>query len=454
MYPNLYYAIRDWFGIELNGLKIFYTFGIFVALSFIAGAIFLNKEFKRKEKLGLLLPTEEIITVGKPATLFDLLISGLIGFVFGYKLLGAFIATRTEGTDLQEYIFSLNGSWIGGVILGLILLILKYREKNKQKLPSPEQRVIRIWPHDRVGDIVIIALVFGILGAKLFDNLENWDRFIKNPLANLLSPSGLTFYGGLICATVAVSIYSVKKGIKFWYLLDVAAPALMIAYAIGRIGCQVSGDGDWGIYNSAYTSDKHGHVIPASPGEFDKKLHDNSTYFLEGRVFNPDSTSSSVTDRHYNDLAQVPHKSFRGLSFLPDWFFAYTFPHNVNEDGELLADCNDKYCRVLPQPVFPTSLYETICCLILFLVLWGIRKKIIIPGVLFGIYLVLNGIERFLIELIRVNSVYTIFGYHPTQAEIVSVLLLVTGIIIIVVRITNKRQRAIGSRQRAIGNRQ
>ena len=81
MYPNLYYAIRDWFGIELNGLKIFYTFGIFVALAFIVGAVFLSKEFKRKEKLGLLLPTEEIITVGRPASLLDILTSGLIGFV-------------------------------------------------------------------------------------------------------------------------------------------------------------------------------------------------------------------------------------------------------------------------------------------------------------------------------------------------------------------------------------
>jgi prolipoprotein diacylglyceryltransferase len=443
MYPNLYYAIKDWFGIELNGLKIFYTFGIFVALSFIAGAIFLSKEFKRKEKQGLLLPAEEVITVGKPASLLDLLISGLIGFVFGYKLLGAFMAARTEGTDLQEYIFSLDGSFLGGIILGVILLVLKYREKNKQKLPTPEERVIRIWPHDRVGDIVIIALVFGIIGAKLFDNLENWDRFIKNPLANLLSPSGLTFYGGLICATVAVSVYSVRKGIKFWHLVDVAAPALMLAYAIGRIGCQVSGDGDWGIYNSAYISDAPGHVVAANPGYFDKKLKEKSTYFLEGRTLNPDSTSANVTDRHYSDLSKVPHKSFKGATFLPSWFFAYTFPNNVNEDGELLPDCTDKYCRVLPLPVYPTSLYETIACLLFFAFLWGIRKKVVIPGVLFGIYLMLNGIERFFIERIRVNAVYDIFGYHPTQAEIVSVLIFVAGLIIVIVKAQRAKSSAV-----------
>ncbi|MEO6453316.1 MAG: prolipoprotein diacylglyceryl transferase family protein, partial [Ginsengibacter sp.] len=302
MYPNLYYAIRDWFGVEVNAFKIFYTFGIFVALAFIGAAIFLTKELKRKEKLGLLFPREEVITVGKPASLMDLLISGLIGFIFGYKLIGAFIASRAGGVDLQEYIFSLNGNFPGGLVLGGLMLYLKYHEKNKQKLSKPEERVIRIWPHDRVGDIVIYALVFGILGAKLFDNFENWDRFIKNPIGNLLSPSGLTFYGGLICAAVAVCLYGVKKGIKFWHLIDSAAPALMIAYAIGRIGCQVSGDGDWGIYNSAYISDKPGHVVEAKPGDFERKLNENSSYLLQGQVINQDATISSVSDRYTTSL--------------------------------------------------------------------------------------------------------------------------------------------------------
>ena len=206
MYPNLYYALNDWFGWEVNAFKIFYTFGIFVALAFIVAAWILTLELKRKEKHGLLTPREETITTGKPATFFELFINGLVGFVFGYKLIGAFIASRQQGIDLQEYIFSSQGSWMGGLIIGGVLAFLKYREKDKQKLAKPERRTIRIWPHDRVGDIVIFALVFGIIGAKLFDNLENWDRFIQNPIGNLLSPSGLTFYGGLICASVLMRI--------------------------------------------------------------------------------------------------------------------------------------------------------------------------------------------------------------------------------------------------------
>lgn len=432
MYPNLYYAIKDWFGIDINAFKIFYTFGIFIALSFISAAIVLTKELKRKEKQGKLLPTEEIITVGKPASLIDLIINGIIGFVFGYKLLGAFLASRSARVDLQEYIFSTNGSIIGGLLLAALLVYLKYAEKNKQKLAAPEQRIVRIWPHDRVGDIVIIALITGIIGAKFFDNLENWDRFIKAPLANLLSPSGLTFYGGLIFGTISICFYLYKKRISLWHVADSIAPALMLAYAVGRIGCQVAGDGDWGVFNSAYVSDKPGHVVPATGDAFQKTLEKNSNYFLMGRAINPDSSVSAVTDRVYPDLGHVANASFRGPGFLPTWFFAYTYPHNVNEDGVLLQNCEGKYCRVLPQPVFPTPLYETLACGFLFLALWVMRTSISKKGIIMSIYLIMNGLERFLIEKIRVNSTYSIYGFHPTQAELISALFVIVGTIFLI----------------------
>ena len=442
MYPNLYYAINDWFGWKINALKIFYTFGIFVALSFIAAAYFFTIELKRKEKAGLLQPREESITAGKPASFFDLLINGLVGFVFGYKIIGVFIASRSKGLDIQDYIFSSEGSWIGGIVVAALLIFFKYREKNKQKLAKPEKRIIRVWPHDRVGDMVIFALVFGIIGAKLFDNLENWDRFIQNPIGNLLSPSGLTFYGGLICAAIAICIYAHKKGINLLHLTDACAPALMIAYAIGRIGCQVAGDGDWGIFNSAYISDSPGHVVAATPQQFQEKLQQNSLYFLRGSVTDPAGNVINITDRHAETHDKVPHKSFKGPSFLPKWLFAYTYPHNVNEDGILLENCEGKYCRALPQPVFPTPFYETVICGLLFLFLWLIRGKIKIPGVMFSLYLILNGIERFLVETIRVNTTYSIFGLHPTQAELISAALVVTGLLgIFIFRYRHSRDR-------------
>lgn len=65
--------------------------------------------------------------------------------------------------------------------------------KNKQRLAKPEKRTVRIWPHDRVGEITILALVFGLLGAKLFDIFENWADFLQHPSDYIFSAKGLTF---------------------------------------------------------------------------------------------------------------------------------------------------------------------------------------------------------------------------------------------------------------------
>ena len=431
MYPNLYYVFKDWFGVEWNGLKILNTFGLMVAMAFVAAAIVLSSELKRKEKLGLLHPSEETIVVGKPATIFDLVFNAIVGFIFGAKLLGLLINKAPE-VSTQDYIFSSNGNLIGGILMAVILVAIKWYDKNKQKLKVPERRTLRIWPHDRVGDIIIISLIFGILGAKLFDNFEHWDDFMKDPIGKLFSVSGLTFYGGLILAAIAVCWFAYKKGIKINHLVDAAAPCLMIAYAVGRIGCQVAGDGDWGIINSAYTSDAFGNLSLAAPGDFEKALQNNSTYFLEGKVLDSTGRSVFVTDRTYPSLAEVPHKSITGVSFLPKWLFAYSFPQNVNNDGIVIPGITDEHYSVLPQPVFPTSLYETILCTILFLILWSIRKKITTPLIMFGIYLILNGVERFLIELVRVNKSYNVSTFSFSQAQQIALMLIFGGIGLII----------------------
>ena len=90
--------------------------------------------------------------------------------------------------------------------------------------------------------------------------------------------------------------------------------------------------------------------------------------------------TTMVTDRHEVSLDKVPHKSFRGPKFLPTWMFAFTYPHNVNEDGVLIPGCEGKYCRALPQPVFPTPFYEIVAGFVLFFFLWSIRRKIRIAG--------------------------------------------------------------------------
>ncbi|MBL7722049.1 MAG: prolipoprotein diacylglyceryl transferase, partial [Chitinophagaceae bacterium] len=147
---------------------------------------------------------------------------------------------------------------------------------------------------------------------------------------------------------------------------------MMLAYAVGRIGCQVSGDGDWGIVNN-------------NPNPF---------------------------------------------SWLPDWVWSYKYPHNVNEMGIKIPGCEGKFCNELPEAVYPTPLYEIVECVILFFILWSLRKRLKVPGTLFALYLMFNGIERFFIEKIRVNTRINIFGFQPTQAEVISSLLFLSGLTI------------------------
>ena len=420
MYPNLYYAFKDLFNVDWKPLRFINSFGFFVALAFILAALTLAAEFKRKGKQGLLQPTEINVVVGKPATITELLLNFLLGFLLGYKILALFIMDSSVTNDPQAFIFSGLGNWPGGIILGLLFAGIKWWEKNKQKLPKPELRKIRFWPHDRVGEITIIALIFGLLGAKLFDIFENWSAFLKEPSSFIFSPAGLTFYGGLICAALAIWFYARKHKIGFWHLNDAAAPALMLAYAIGRIGCQVSGDGDWGIYNSAYVVDTAGKIIPGNINAFKQSLFAHGQFFIS----------------QFGKLDAVPHINFAKpsfLQFLPDWVFAYNFPHNVNDAGVPLEGCVGKYCNQLPAAVFPTSLYETFICLILFFILWSLRKKLKIPGTLFAIYLMMNGIERFFIEKIRVNNRMNFLGFHPTQAEVISTLLFLAGVVLFIV---------------------
>ena len=115
--------------------------------------------------------------------------------------------------------------------------------------------------------------------------------------------------------------------------------------------------------------------------------------------------------------------------FLPDWMWAYDFPHNVLNQGVPIEGCEGTYCRRLAQPVFPTPFYEVIASLIIFVILWALRKRIVIPGMLFFIYVILNGFERFWIEKIRVNDKIPFLGMNPSQAEIISFLLFFAGII-------------------------
>jgi phosphatidylglycerol:prolipoprotein diacylglycerol transferase len=195
-------------------------------------------------------------------------------------------------------------------------------------------------PVDWAYEMIFAALLGGIVGARLNFVLENWSEVSDDLLGNIFSGAGLVWYGGAIGGAIAVILWARWRGMLNLTLLDIAAPGLAIGYAIGRVGCQLSGDGDYGI-----------------PWD-------------------------------------------------GPWAMAYP-------DGTEPTD----------TPVHPTPIYETLAMGLVTYVLWRLRFSFR-PGLLFALYLVLAGLERFLVEFVRRND-EVLAGL--TQAQLLSLAMIVAG---------------------------
>jgi phosphatidylglycerol:prolipoprotein diacylglycerol transferase len=99
---------------------------------------------------------------------------------------------------------------------------------------------------DYAYEMILAGLVGGLLGARAYFILQNYDDVKGDLLGSSFSGSGLVWYGGALGGAAAVLLWAHWRGLLGLALLDLAAPALALGYAIGRIGCQVSGDGDYG----------------------------------------------------------------------------------------------------------------------------------------------------------------------------------------------------------------
>jgi phosphatidylglycerol---prolipoprotein diacylglyceryl transferase len=101
-------------------------------------------------------------------------------------------------------------------------------------------------PGDWAYEMVFAAIIGGIAGARLWSVVENWDEASDDLLGSLFSGAGLVFYGGLLGGAIAVLGWARWRRVLDLDTVDVAAVPLAAAYAIGRIGCQLAGDGDYG----------------------------------------------------------------------------------------------------------------------------------------------------------------------------------------------------------------
>ena len=387
MYPNLRYAFYDMFGLDLPFLGLIQSFGFFLALSFFVAAWVLTLDLKRREGLGLLKGQEQTTIMGQDLAWGSLLGNAVLGFLIGFKVIYAIQHPDLFASDeAKRYFLSWeHGYWAWGLALALIFPAYRYWEWRKEREQYPKPTAIKrlVMPHERVGDIIVVAAISGVLGAKLLYLIEYYDPR-QSFFDQLFNGSGLVVYGGLIFAFIVVSLYIRRLNIPWVQLTDAAAPPMMIAYGIGRMGCHFSGDGDWGD----------------------------------------------------------PNPQPKPFTWLPDWLWAYKYPNNViygkTDDGlnqpALMADCGGyppsfgDYCYELEKAVYPTPVWELLICTFLFFILWKLRPWAKVDGLLFSIYLMFNGLERFSIEVIRINPNHYIEGIPLSQAQWIACILFVIGL--------------------------
>lgn len=372
MYPDLSYLLHDLFGTPPdNWTSIFKTFGLMLVVSILSAAWLFHRELKRKAAEGIYPPAKLRIVTGRPATTGEIVSNAVFGFILGYKLLYIVQNFPAFQSDAASVLLSAKGNWAGGLLAAALFGAFRWWERKKEAQGKPKEEIQLLYPHDRIGDLTMIAAITGIIGAKIFAILEAPAGFLQDPVGTFFSGSGLAIYGGLICGFLGVVWYLRRHKIPVFHTLDALAPAFVLAYGVGRIGCQLSGDGDWGI------------VAAAQPEWW----------------------------------------------FLPDWLWSFDYPMNVNREGIPIDGCTFSYCNRLPEPVYPTPLYETLASFLITGLLLSLRRKFAVPGQLFFFYLILNGFERFWIEKIRVNVKYEWLPFHPTQAELISLLLFLTGVV-------------------------
>jgi len=140
--------------------------------------------------------------------------------------------------------------------------------------------------------LVFAAAIGGLVGARLLFIVEEWQGFLAEPLRYIFTGAGFTWYGGFFGGAAAGLWVARKNKIPSLVGLDIAAPALALAYGVGRIGCHVAGDGDWGAvtdvpWGVAYTNAIVGWAdpntgIPYPPGV---RVHPTPIYeFIESTI--------------------------------------------------------------------------------------------------------------------------------------------------------------------------
>nr|WP_315391795.1 prolipoprotein diacylglyceryl transferase [uncultured Duganella sp.] len=181
------------------------------------------------------------------------------------------------------------------VALGALVAAGRFRAELQRlhrdgRIGPALRRGVPVPPQEVVSDFMVVVLIAGVVGARLFHILEHSGQFAADPMGMIFTRSGLSIFGGLIFGTLAGMACVRRWRLPVRPLLDAAAPAMMIGYAIGRIGCQVSGDGDWGraadmalkpewlptwFWAQTYDNNIYGEVL-AAPGAYPAPMYETA----------------------------------------------------------------------------------------------------------------------------------------------------------------------------------
>ena len=235
------------------------------------------------------------------------------------------------------------------ILLGVIVAyILITREGKKQGLPK-----------EFISDLIFYTLIIGILGARVYYCVFNLDYYLANPSEILkIYNGGLAIHGGVIAGLIFVYFYTKKKNVSFIKILDIVAPAVIIAQSFGR----------WGNF---FNQEAHGGI----------------------------TTYQNLKNMH------IPEFIINGMHIEGKYYY-------------------------------PTFFFESIWCLIGFIILMIARKnKNLRKGFQIGFYFIWYGIGRFFIETLRTDS---LMFFNLKIAQIVSLIGIIIGIIIIV---TNRNKK-------------
>jgi phosphatidylglycerol:prolipoprotein diacylglycerol transferase len=188
--------------------------------------------------------------------------------------------------------------------------------------------------------LILGGAVGGLAGARLYDVFDNWPYYMDHPLAIVWSGAGFVWYGGLIGGIISSWLVARHYRVPFLVVADMCAPPLALGMAFGRMGCLLSGDGDWGLPSKLPWAMAYPRAIVGWGADTVLKL-----------------------DQH----GKLVSGYFAGV-------------------------------RVQPTPI-----YEALLCVAIFGFLWSIRKKVRLAGELLYLYLILAGAARFMVEFVRIN---------------------------------------------------